>query len=222
MLDLYLITLRELLANPRNVVDSFLAKSALGKYMHPFTFCLTGGIFVIIMNTLFVDFSFAPGPVEAENEQIEQMMQWIQVANVRAATQFLPLSMILFFIMTLSLAGLFFFREQLQGFYSNLILNSYSMGAAQLPLLLLIPVWMWFDLPLTHPFMNSTLPAILVAGTILWVYIRYFRSSSFMNWLKLLSSFITGYVLFVIINGFAAGVVGYLIYAVKRIIELAG
>lgn len=223
MIEAYKKTLQELLSKPRDIIDGFLTKSP-GKYLHPLKFCLIGAVVVILLNTLLVDFTTSPKPLETETEnvQIQLIAEWIQVTNIRAATQFLPLSMVLFFIISLSLPGLFFFREQMDGFYSNLILNTYAIGAVQLFLLLLIPVWMWLDVPLADPLMNSTLPAVLAAGVILWIYTQYFRPSGFMSWLNVLSSYIVGHILFVVLNGFAASVFGYMLYAVNRILELAG
>lgn len=223
MIEAYKKTLQDLLRTPRKVIDGFLTKSQ-GSYQNPLTFCLIGAVVVILLNTLLVDFttSLPPIEIETENEQLELIAEWIQVANIRAATQFLPLSLMLIFILSLSLPGLFFFRDQMEGFYSNLILNTYAVGAAQLFLLLLIPAWMWLDVPMADPLMNSTLPAVLTAGVILWIYTQYFRPEGFVSWLNVLSSYIVGHVLFVMLLGFAASVAGYMLYAVNRILELAG
>ncbi|MEX2345654.1 MAG: hypothetical protein WD604_08585 [Balneolaceae bacterium] len=224
MPDSYLKTLRTLLIQPRAVVDGFINNSE-NRFLHPLKFCLVGAAAIILLNTLFIDFTIRPQldpQITTESEQIQRMTEWIQITSVRAFTQFLPLTMILFFIVPLSLAGLFFLREYIDGFYSGLILNTYAVGVAQLFLLLLIPVWKWVDIPLTDSFMNTTLPAVVTAGGILWIYFKYFQTSSFMKWLRVLSSYTAGYVLFVLLGGFAASVVGYVIYAGNRILELWG
>lgn len=223
MIGSYINTLKNTLNHPRAVVDGFIEGDRKSS-QHPFIYCLIGIVVVIMMNTLLVDFSFTPqlSEIETEDEQVQQMAEWIKIANIRASTQFLPLMMFLLMIPMLSLPGLFFFRDEFEGFYSNLILNSYTVGSSMVALLALIPVWILADLPFTDPFMNSTLPAVLMASVGIWIYKQYFMVSSLMGWIKILSSYITGYVLFVILKGFTAGVTGYMIFAVKRILELAG
>lgn len=142
--------------------------------MHPFKFILIGLALTLILNTLLVDFSFNPDVssvvLDDGNEQMKQLAEWIQVSNIRAATQFLPLGLMVLFIPMLSLGGLIFLRNEMEGFYSNLILNSYTVGASMLSLLPLIMIWMFLGYPLTDPLVNSTLPGVLVAGVIIWIY----------------------------------------------------
>ena len=223
MLNTYLTTFKHLFSHPRNVVDGFI-DGEKNKFYHPFFYCLIGITGVLILNSLLVDYSFTPQltDLDSDDEQIQALAEWMEVANIRASTQFLPLMLGLIFIPMLSLPGLYFFREELHSFYSNLVLNSYVIGSSMIALLPLIPVWIFVDLPLTDPLMNSTLPAILVASVGLWIYKQYFLVSSLMGWVKILSSYISGYVLFIILKGFVAGVAGYMIFAVKRIMELSG
>jgi hypothetical protein len=219
----YLDTLKETVNHPRNVVDGFL-HSENRPFQHPFLFCVIGMALVIVLNTLLVDFSFEPQVPELDDdsEELREMAEWIQVSNVRASTQFLPFMMVFILIPMLSIPGLFFFREKIDGFFANLILNSYAVGASIIPLLAMIPVWILIDLPLTDPFMSTTLPAALVASIGIWVYKQYFQVSELLDWIRILSSFITGYVLFMVLSGFLSGVAGYMIFAVNRILELAG
>lgn len=223
MLNRYITTFKHSISHPRNVVDGFI-DGEKNKFQHPFLFCLIGITVILILNSLFVDYSFTPQltDLDSDDEQIQALAEWMEVANVRASTQFLPLMLGLIFIPMLSLPGLYFFREELHSFYSNLVLNSYVIGSSMVALLPLIPVLILVDLPLTDPFINATLPAILVASVGLWIYKQYFMVTSLMGWVKILSSYITGYVLFIVVKGFVAGVAGYMIFAIKRIMELSG
>ncbi len=219
----YLDTFREILNYPRKVVDEFL-HSEERTFQHPFLFCIIGMALVVLMNTLLVDFSFEPQipAPDDDSEELRKMAEWIQVANVRASTQFLPVAMVFLLIPMLAIPGLFFFRDKMDGFFSNLILNAYAVGASIIPLLAMIPVWLFMDLPMTDPFMSTTLPAALIAAVGIWVYKQYFHVSELIDWVRILSSYISGYVLFMVLNGFLSGVAGYMIFAVNRILELAG
>jgi len=157
----------------------------------------------------------------SENEDLRQLAEWTQVASVRAATQFLPLSM--FFVLIISLAGgsMLFLRGKTGGFFDKIIINTYAVGASFVALPLLIPVWQFSGESLLDPFMNSTLPAMVVAGVILWIYRLYFNVDSFMDWIRILSAYITGYVIYVIITGFMSAVIGYVLFAVNRLSELS-
>jgi hypothetical protein len=224
MLKNYTNTFKQVLLYPGDVIDSFIHSKADNKYLHPFLFGVIGMVFVLLMNTIFVDFSIDTdmAVLEAESEQLQQIAGWIQIVTVRASTQFLPLAMLVLLIPLLSLPGLYFFRHQTEGFYSNLILNSYTVGASMIALLAAIPFWVFLDVPLTDPFMNSTLPGVLVASVGIWVYRLHFRVSDVMGWIRIISSFLTGYILFVLVKGFSAGIIGYMFFAVNRILEISG
>ncbi|GEM_PF-564838 len=228
MLKSYIETFQQLYSTPRNVIDSFLhgGENGESRFMHPFKFIMIGMIAVLLLNTLLVDFSFEPDAAglvpEEGNEQMQEIAEWIQVSNVRASTQLLPLALVVIFIPMLSIGGLIFLRNEMEGFYSNLILNSYAVGASMIALLPLIPIWMFLGYSLTDPFVNATLPAVLVAGVMIWIYQLYLRPAGILDWIRLISSYATGYIFFVIMTGFFAGVIGYMIFMINRIMELAG
>ncbi|PWN06090.1 hypothetical protein [Rhodohalobacter mucosus] len=230
-LRLYLPTLKELWSAPRNVIDSFLHAEAdqPRSFTHPFAFVLISAAFILlVMNVIPVDYSFDPAGIqtgpgdEPVNEQIAAITEWIEVSNVWAFTRFLPLSAALFLIPMLSLGGLFFLRESVSGFYENLILNTYTVGASIPVLALLVPAWMLSGLPVSDPMMSSTLPAVALALPMLHLYRQYLRPSDFLGWVRLISSYATGYILFAVLSGFAAGLIGYLAFAIHRILELSG
>lgn len=204
------------------MIDSFLNESG-DHYSHPLFFCLAGAIIVVALNTLIGDLSFNVKLDETvtENENLRQLAEWTQVASVRAATQFLPLSMFFVLIVSLAAGGMLFLRGKTGGFYDKIIINTYAVGASFVALPLLIPVWQFSGESLLNPFMNSTLPAMVVAGVILWIYRLYFNVDSFMDWIRVLSAYITGFVIYVIITGFMSAVVGYVLFAVNRLSELA-
>jgi len=221
MIKQYIQTFKETFSHPRNVVDSFI-HAEKSSYQHPFLFCLIGVLVILVINLFLIDFSFEPVTPETDgdHEHLQELAVWMDIAVVRASTQFLPLSMLLLLIPLLSLPGLFFFREQMESFYSNLILNSYTVGVTMASFLILIPIWSFLEIPFTDPFMNTTLPAIVIGALGLWVYRSYFRITGVMGWIRILSSFISGYILFIFVKGFAAGVVGYMLFAIARIMEL--
>lgn len=205
------------------MIDSFLSEGN-SSYVHPFKFCLTGTASVIILNTILLNFSFEPlaGDISAESEVLRQMSVWTQIVSVRAATQFLPLSLFLIFIISLSIGAVIFLRGMTNGFFDHIIINTYSVGAAILILPLLIPVWSFSGQPLTDPFINSTVPAMVVAGAILWIYNLYFRPTGFMQWLRILSGYITGFVIYVLLTGLVSSVIAYSAFVIERISNISG
>lgn len=192
--------------------------------MHPFKLCLTGTIVMILLNTVLLDFSFKPvaGDIPAESEVLRQMSAWTQIISVRAATQFLPLSLFLLFIISLSIGAVIFLRKLTDGFYDHIIINTYSIGAAMPVLPLLIPVWGFSGQPLTDPFINSTVPAMVVAGVVLWIYNIYFRPTGFMQWIRILSGYITGFVIYVLLSGLISSVIAYSAFVIERISNISG
>ncbi|CAN5304107.1 hypothetical protein BH23BAC3_BH23BAC3_09290 [soil metagenome] len=218
----YIDTVRSLFSEPRQVIDNFLRGDRTG-YTHPFLFCLIGAAAVILLNSLFVDFSITPqvDDVASDSEDLQKLAEKMQITSVRAATQFLPLSMFILLIISLSIGGILFLRDKTEGFYDQLIVNSYATGASFLALPLLIPVWQFSGQSLLDPFMNTTLPAMVIAGVILWIYRLYFNVDSFMDWIRILSSYITGFVIYVILIGILSAVAGYMIFAIERLAELS-
>lgn len=224
MVKNYIDTLKNLLIHPRDVIDGFIHSGKDHSFQHPFLFSVIGMMIIVLLNTLLIDFSVSinPDTIQPENEQVQQIAEWVQVTTIRMSTQLLPLVMVLLLIPMLSLPGLFFFRDETGGFYANLILNTYTVGASILIQLAAIPVWIFSPLSLTDPFMNTTLPGLLVATVGIWIYKNYFSVSDLAGWIRILSSYISGYVLFIIVKGLAAGIIGYMIFAVNRIREISG
>ncbi|WP_069130656.1 DUF3667 domain-containing protein [Rhodohalobacter halophilus] len=223
MIHTFIQTLKELLTHPRNVIDPFLELEER-KYMHPFLFLMVAAVVVTMVNTLLVDFAFEPvlTEMETENEQMQEIAEWIQISTVRSTTQFLPLSSALILVPMLAVGGLFFFRDYLAGFFKLLVLNSYAVGASMLFQLALIPIWIFSGVPLNEPLANATLPAVSLAIPILWIYKSYILNSSFLIWTRIISTFVIGFVLYSMLTGFAAAVIGYMIFAINRIVEMSG
>lgn len=218
MLNQYLKTLKSIYQSPRVVIDSFI-ETDKSVYTHPFKFMLFGAIPFVIVGAILVDFSSTSVP--AEPDLAKQLSLWIEISNIRLSTQFLSLTLFLS-VPLLSLPALFFLRDELEGFYSHLILNSYAIGASMLIILILIPIWTFLDMPISDSFLHSTLPAIFVGSTVILIYKSYFSVQDTMDWIRILSSFICGYLLFMMVKGLFAGVLGYMIFAVKRLTELSG
>ncbi len=223
MFQKFISTFKEIYNHPRNVIDQFL-ESDNRDFFHPFLFLLLGALVVTAVNTILVDFSFEPvlGEFDAENEQMREIAEWIQASTVRSTTQFLPVSSALLLVPTLSIAGLFFFRDYISGFFSLLVMNSYAVGATMLFQLLLIPFWIFSGVNMFDPIANATLPAVAIAIPTLWIYKSYILDSSFMAWVRIISTFIVGYVFYAVLTGFAASIIGYMIFAIQRISEMSG
>jgi len=212
-----------MMTEPRQVIDSFL-NGIRGSFLHPILFCVIGTIIVMLLNYLFVDFSFTPQTGEAipKDKNLQRLAEWTQIISVRAATQFLPLTMLFLMIFSLSVGGILFLKGKTGGFFDHLVINTYAVGASLLFLIVMIPVWQLSGWSLLDPVMNSILPAAITAGVILWIYRLYFHVESFMGWIRILSSYITGFFLYTILAGFLSSVIGYMIFAVERLAEISG
>lgn len=218
MKNQYIRTLKIVFQSPKVVVDAFIETNS-SEYTHPFKFLIFGAVPFIIISSLLVDFSTVSTPPAPGSP--EQLSYWIDISTVRLSTQFLSFSLF-FLIPLLSLPALFFLRDELKGFYSHLILNSYAIGAAMWSILPLIPIWVFINVPQSNPFMYSTLPSLFIGLTLIFIYIRFFSVQNLMGWIRSLSTLITGYLLFMLVKGLFAGVVGYMIFAVIRLSELSG
>lgn len=223
MLKSYTNTLKEMYKKPRNVVDSFVHTDQ-SSYQQPLIFMMIGAVVVILITSLFTSFDVdVTGMVpEIENEQLQQLSEQILLTDVRMSTQLFPLMITIFLVPMLSIAGMLFLRNYTEGFYSLLILNSYLIGTIMPFLLLLIPIWAFSGLPLTDPALNTNIPGMIVGGAGLWVYKNYFKASDFLGWIRIISAFVTGYILFIFLKGLASSVTGYMIFAIRRIAEVSG
>ncbi len=221
MIQQYLKTIKGIFQSPKDVVDTFLETDEK-RYVHPFKFLILSAIPFIIMNSLLVDFSGAISAAQSDDaEIIGQLATWIEISTIRLSTQFLSIALFLA-VPLLSLPALFFLRDEMEGFYSHLILNSYAIGAAMLFLIAVIPVWMFSNLPLSDPLLHSIIPALLICLTVIWVYQNYFSIQNVLGWVRILSSFICGYLLYMMVKGLFAGILGYMFFAVNRLAELSG
>ncbi len=223
MIASYINTLKEMYTRPRNVVDSYVHTDQ-SDYQAPLIFMLIGAVIVVVLTSILVNFNVdVTGAVpEMENEQLQQLSEQMFLTDVLMSTRFLPFILILFLVPMLSVAGMLFLRSYTEGFFSLLILNSYLVGAAMIPLLLLIPVWPFSGMSLADPALNTNIPGVIVAAAGLWVYKNYFRVSDFLGWIRMLSAFITGYIMFILLKGLASSVLGYMIFAIRRISEMSG
>lgn len=223
MLTRFIDTLINTVKHPRNVIDPFIQEKE-SRFMHPFKFCLIGIFFVVILNTLLIDFTIEPTlDMEAgDNEQLQNAAAWMEATNIRLLTQFLPLGLLFILVPALAIGGNFFLKSKMEGFYSHIILNTYAMGVAIISLIVLIPVWKFLNIPLTDTFMHSSLPAFLVAVVVIWVQKTYFMASSFLNWIRILSSFVVGYVIFSLLMNLTGGILGFISFSISQIFEALG
>ncbi|TVR15881.1 MAG: hypothetical protein EA391_09290 [Balneolaceae bacterium] len=223
MIASYINTLKEIYARPRNVVDSYVHTDH-SDYQSPLFFMLIGAVIVVLLTSILVNFDVdvTSAVPEVENEQLQELSEQMFLTDVLISTQFLPLILILFLVPMLSVAGMLFLRSYTEGFFSLLILNSYLVGAVMIPLLLLIPLWSFSGMSLADPALNTNIPGVIVAAAGLWVYKNYFHLSDFMGWIRMLSAFITGYIMFILMKGLASSILGYIIFALRRIAEMSG
>lgn len=124
--------------------------------------------------------------------------------------------MFLLLVPSLSLSGLFFFRENIDGFYYNLILSTYAVGTAIIALLVMVPIWFIAPSTLFNHTVTTYLPLILVGIVILRIYERYFLMEGVRSWVQIVSSYTLGSILFLMLESFSITVIGYFIFAVNR------
>lgn len=219
----YIKTFREMLTAPENVVDSFVLEEKT-EFMHPFSYGLIGVIFVIALYSLVLGYR-TPILVEFVSEDIDQYQQltyWIEYADLKLSTFLLPLLMFLLLIPSLSVAGLFFFRDNINGFYYNLILSSYAVGTSVVALLVLVPIWFIAPSTLFDSAVTTYLPLILAGIVILRIYERYFLMEGLRSWVQTLSSYTLGCILFLVLESFSISIIGYFIFAVNRFLDIWG
>lgn len=217
----YVKTFRGMLTTPEHVVDSFVLEKETD-FTHPFSFGLIGVIFVIALYSLVLGYRtpILADFVSKDIDQLQQLTYWIQYADLKLSTFLLPLLMFLLLIPSLSIPGLFFFRENINGFYYNLILSSYAVGTSVIALLVLLPIWFIAPSTLFNSAITTYMPLVLVGIVILRIYERYFLMEGVRAWTQILSSYILGCILFLMLESFSISVIGYFIFAVNRFIEL--
>lgn len=219
----YYKTLREMCTNPEKVIDSFVLKEET-QFQHPLSFGLIGVIIVVAIYSLVLGFRtpMLADLVSKEIDQYQQLTYWVSYANLKVSTFLLPLSMFLLLTPSLAIPGLFFFRKNIDGFYYNLILSAYAVGTSVLALLILVPVWLIMPSTLFNSFVTAYLPLGLVGIVIFRIYERYFFMEGIRSWIQILSSYLLGCVLFMMLKSFSAGILGYFIFAVNRFLDIWG
>lgn len=219
----YIKTFREILTAPEIVVDGFILEDK-SNYMHPFSFGLIGVILVIALYSLVLGYRtpILADYVSKDIDQLQQLTYWIQYADLKLSTFLLPLLMFLLLIPSLSISGLFFFREKIDGFYYNLILSSYAVGTSIVALLILVPIWLIAPSTLFNPIVTTYFPLILAGMVILRIYERYFLMEGVRDWMQILSSYTLGSVIFLLLENFSISIIGYFFFAVNRFVEIWG
>ncbi len=221
MFTRYNQTFTGMFKKPRAVVESFIY-SEKSDFMHPLLFMIINAILVILpaMFLVNVPIEIHSAADNSQEAQLEVLSSWMASVGLRASTQFLPLMMIMLLVPMLTIAGVFFFRNETDGFYSNLILNSYLTGSVIPVLWAAIFVWIYTGEAIINPQISTAVPGILIAVTGVWIYKNYFDITDFPGWIRIISSFTAGYVAFLFMKGIAAGVIGYMIFAINRIMEI--
>lgn len=219
----YFHTIQELIKNPKNVASQFLKEDPAGG-THPFL-CLviSAGLSSVI---LAIGFGLAEFPsfqiTGIPEEEVARVIgAWISAADFRAFTQFLPLLMAILLTPALSVAGLFFYREQLNSFYRNLVLSGYLMSLVVLFQIVLIPVWLIAGDAYADPAYYRYVPAVIAALVLMRSYTQFFNANNAIMWVRIISVTASGYALFVFVGVFVNSVIGYMAFAVNRIMEVA-
>lgn len=222
LIKTYYETLKQLLTKPRQVIEPFVV-NGVSDYTHPFKFFLIAAIIVFVIVSILVDFPHVTAGTSSitESVQAEEIALWIEAVDTRLSTQFLSL-MLFLLIPFLSLSGLIFFRNETDGFYSLLILNSYVVAVSIFTLLIAIPFWGLMDFSMSDPLIVTLFPALLVSVVVFGIYNLYFNLPGINGILKKSSVIITGYLLFLMFKGLFSGVGGYMIFAINRIREISG
>lgn len=219
----YFYTIQSLIKNPKSVAVQFLEDGSPG-ISHPFLCLVISAVLSSII--LSIGFGLAAFPsfqiTGIPEEEIARIIGvWISAADFRAFTQFLPLLMAFLLTPALSLAGLFFFREQLASFYRNLVLSGYLMSLVVIFQIALIPVWLIGGDAYAEPAYYRYVPAVIAALVLMRSYSQFFNANSAIMWVRIISVTASGYALFVFIGVFINSVIGYMAFAVNRIMEVA-
>lgn len=217
----YIKTFRELFRNPGDVIDNFVFERET-EFQHPFSFGLIGAIIVVAFYSLVLGYRtpILADLVSRDIDQYQQLAYWIRYANVKVSTFLLPLSMFLLLSLSLSIPGLFFLRENIDSFYCNLILNLYAVGASMLGLLFLVPIWFIMPSTLFSPIITAYMPLVLVGIVVIRIYERYLFMEGIRSWIQILSNYVLGCVIFLLLENFTASIIGYFIFAVNRFLDI--
>lgn len=220
----FLSTVLELYTHPRNVVDSFLSRQN-SKFSHPFSFLAVISLFItavlIVSVWLFLDIPTVELP-ENDSEIVARIQLWVEAVSRSMVTTFLPISSVLLLIPALSVSGLIFFRNELHGFYDNLILNTYVVCGSTLFSLLWLPILLIYPEVVTSNSARFTVAIAILGLPIMWMYHKFFPDKTPISVIRQLSTAATGFILFIVVSGFVSGILGYMIFAILRIMELSG
>jgi len=57
---------------------------------------------------------------------------------------------------------------------------------------------------------------------LLWMYHKFFPDKTPISVIRQLSTAASGFILYIVLSGFISGILGYMIFAIRRIAELSG
>lgn len=219
-----ILTIFELFTRPRNVVDSFLTNEHR-TYSHPFVFIAGVTLFIafilMVSDWLFLDLPSVALP-DNDNETVARIQLWVETVSRGMVTTFLPISTAVLLIPALSVSGLVFFRNELNGFYDNLILNTYIVTGATLFSLLWLPVLFIFPEVVINNSARFTIAIAILGLPLLWMYQKFFPDKTPISVIRQLSTAASGFILYIVLSGFISAILGYMIFAIRRIVELSG
>jgi len=207
--------------DPSVVIDSFV-DGVKGKYLNPFLLVAISALFLAFIISFVITYpemevtAADPEQVEQMSEEmegfrLEEFQQVMEVTGVIINTQFLGFLNFLL-IPLLALGSMLFFRESHPGYYRHLILNAYTVGLANIAMLLMVPVWMAFQTQIMTPAIHLYPAAFLVGLVLLMTYNRYLSLEVIMDWVRAFSALIIGYFFYSLIAGFIVAIISFIVY----------
>jgi hypothetical protein len=214
-------TVIDLYKEPVQVIDSFV-EGAKGNHVNPFLYVAIAALFLAFIVSFVVSYPEMevspadPEQIEELSEEMqghrmEEFQEVMEITSLIINTQYLGFLNFLL-IPLLALGSMLFFSQTHPGYYRHLILNAYAVGQANVGLLLLVPVWMFFQAELTDPVIHLYPSAFLIGLILLMTYNRYLFLEKMADWLRAFSALIIGYFLYSMIAGFVVALISLIIY----------
>jgi hypothetical protein len=186
-------TVIDLYKEPVQVIDSFV-EGAKGNHVNPFLYVAIAALFLAFIVSFVVSYPEMevspadPEQIEELSEEMqghrmEEFQEVMEITSLIINTQYLGFLNFLL-IPLLALGSMLFFSQTHPGYYRHLILNAYAVGQANVGLLLLVPVWMFFQAELTDPVIHLYPSAFLIGLILLMTYNRYLFLEKMADWLR--------------------------------------
>lgn len=204
-------TLRGLLKNPGKVIQEYV-NGRTRPYYHPLRLAFLLGTVSVILMFAFFDFEAAQEAFASTlNPNISEEQKAIQLKinqTIRPFINFIPLLLLPFF----ATGSYWFHRKKQFNYAEHLVLNAYLYSLMTLLSMPLIIVYVYLDNIMLSPIMGLVLFSVI--GGI--IFKQLFSKSLAYNIFKGLMTFIIGYLIFFIVVGVLALIVGVTIGVLSR------